>query len=405
VNYKKFLGTASAAVMIVIVVTLMLAPGAWASYKYKTLYKFKGGKDGKAPFAGLIFDAAGNLYGTTAEGGPNKSSGTVFQLTPGANGTWSETVLYSFCSASGCTDGATPLGGLVFDVDGNLYGTTQDGGNQGKGTVFQLTNGANGTWTEKVLYSFCSAAGCTDGANPMAGLIFDAVGNLYSTAQWGGAQGRGTVFQLTPSANGDWTETVLHSFGKDGYRPMAGLIFDAAGNLYSTTMEGAIHGGGTVFQLTPGANGAWTETVLHTFPSKRPYDGYDLWAGLIFDAAGNLYSTTFDGGAYAWYGTVFRLTPAANGTWKENVLHSFNQNGKDGCDAGAGLMLDATGNLYGVAMDCGSGYNTGVVFRLSPSANGKWWREKILHTFINNGKAGYHPTGVLVSDAAAIFTA
>jgi uncharacterized repeat protein (TIGR03803 family) len=334
----------SLAVLVTLVVTLMLAPGAWAAYKYKTLYKFNG-KDGSGPFAGLVFDATGNLYGTTAAGGLNKK-GTVFQLTPGAGGTWSETVLYSFCSATGCTDGATPLAGLIFDAHGNLYGTTQDGGTQGKGTVFQLTPGAGGTWSETVLYSFCSAAGCTDGTNPSAGLIFDADGNLYGTAQWGGA-----------------------------------------------------HGGGTVFQLAPGTNGAWTETVLHTFPSKHPYDGFDLWAGLIFDAAGNLYSTTFDGGAYGFFGTVFQLTPAANGTWKEKILHSFNNNGKDGCDAGAGLMFDATGNLYGVTLDCGSGYNTGVVFRLSPGANGNW-KEKILHTFINNGKAGYHPTSTLVSDAA-----
>jgi len=176
-----------------------------------------------------------------------------------------EQVLYSFCSVSGCADGNTPLAGLISDAAGNLYGTTPSGGSisncsTGCGTVFELTPGAGGTWTETVLYSFCPANGCSDGAYPESGnLVFDAVGNLYGTTAFGGAYQSacgghdcGTVFELSPDGGGKWTETVLHSFGNgtDGREPLASLIFDAAGNLYGTTAFGGADAGGTVFELS-----------------------------------------------------------------------------------------------------------------------------------------------------------
>src|SRR5664280_601677 len=191
----------------------------------------------------------------------------------------------------------------------SLYGTTLGGGTYYSGTVFELTPAAGGGWTEKVLHNVNENG--TDGALPRAPLIFDAAGNLYGTTEYGGTyydSDLGTVFELTPAAGGGWTEKVLHNFGigRDGTDPLAGLIFDAAGNLYGTTEYAGNYGGGTVFEWTPAAGGGWTETVLHSFGNGT--DGYSPSAGLIFDAAGNLYGTTPHGGTYEG-GTVFEVTP------------------------------------------------------------------------------------------------
>jgi uncharacterized repeat protein (TIGR03803 family) len=201
-----------------------------------------------------------------------------------------------------------------------------------------------------------------DGYDPWAGLIFDTAGNLYGTTRWGGVHGYGTVFQLAPGANGAWTENILHSFvhnNQDGVEPFAGLIFDTDGNLYGTTLEGGSYADGTVFQLAPEAKGKWKEGVLHRF---RGRDGVHPIASLIFDATGNLYGTTTEGGLYN-YGTVFRLVPGANGAWTENVLHKFFDNHQDGFHAGAALIFDAAGNLYGTTAE-GGAYDYGTVFEI-----------------------------------------
>jgi uncharacterized repeat protein (TIGR03803 family) len=231
-------------------------------------------------------------------------------------------------------DGSFPYAGLVIDSSGNLYGTTWGGGlytvcggGIGCGTVFEVTLGADGKWTEKVLYRFCSVSGCADGDNPYGGtLIFDAVGNLYGTTANSGVCSSycGTVYQLMPAANGTWTETVLHSFstdGEDGVSPLGAVVFDAAGNLYGTTSYGGDHQHtckygdcGIVFQLSPGADGAWSERLLHTFQNNGR-DGYTPEAGVIVDQGGSLYSTTEHGGASGsgcgdeGCGTVFEITP------------------------------------------------------------------------------------------------
>jgi len=261
-NYKKFLGATSAALLIVIAIAiLVLTPGAWAVSKYKTLYKFTGGKDGGAPHGDLIFDKAGNLYGTTFGGGAY-GYGTVFKL----NATGTETVLYSF---TGGTDGRGPRAGLIFDQAGNLYGTAGS-------VVFKLAPNPDGSWSESVLHSFSG----TDGAGPYASLIFDQAGNLYGTTGWGGANGLGTVFELTPNSDGSWTESVLYSFCSltpmcgDGERPFAGLILDQAGNLYGTTFAGGTRGHcsgrrcGVVFKLASNPDGSWSESVLHSFADR-----------------------------------------------------------------------------------------------------------------------------------------
>ena len=189
--------------------------------------------------------------------------GTVFEMTPKEGGGWTEKVLHNFGNG---TDGAYPEAGLIFDAAGNLYGTTAYGGPHGYGTVFEMTPNGSGGWTEKVLHYFGNGS---DGLSPYSGLIFDAVGNLYGMTMGGGSSDNGTVFELTPSEGGNWTEKVLHNFGgyngPNGCFPSSGLIFDAAGNLYGTTTQGGDHGVGIVFEMTPKVGGGWTEKTLHNF--------------------------------------------------------------------------------------------------------------------------------------------
>jgi uncharacterized repeat protein (TIGR03803 family) len=377
-NYKKFLGAASAALMIVIVGTLVLAPAAAAADRYKVLHAFNG-RDGSTPYASLIFDAAGNLYGTTGYGGDLRrcdgyGCGVVFKLTPNADGSWTESVLHSFNRR----DGRQPSAALVFKA-GHLYGTTVGGGAHNLGTVFTLSPNADGSWAASVLYSFNSIK--SDGAYPFAGLIFDAAGNLYSTTRAGGTSGRGTVFKLTPNADGSWTESVLHSFkDSEGGSPRAGLIFDAGGTLYGTTLS-------NVFKLTANGDGSWTESVLHSFNGRG--DGEYLDAGLTFDASGNLYGTTAGGGSHG-QGTAFRLAPNADGRWTESLLHSFN-GGEPGVPV-AGLIFDVAGNLYGTASSGGS-ENGGAAFKLSPNQDGSWTYSKLQ---VFQGKPALNPSAGLV---------
>ncbi len=226
-------------------------------------------KDGRNPLAGLVLDGAGNLYGTTNKGGKGscvssgavEGCGTVFEISPKPGGGWSEKILNSFVTSSG---GYFPKAGLTLDAAGNLYGTASSSSGGNCGTVFELSPTDTGEWTAKTLHDFNCAAG--DGAVPVAGVTLDAAGNLYGTTSQGGAYNSGIVFQLTPSA-GSWTESVLHTFGQgtDGATPYAGVIFDAFGNLYGTTYKGGNATYGTAFELTPATGGVWTETVLHNF--------------------------------------------------------------------------------------------------------------------------------------------
>jgi uncharacterized repeat protein (TIGR03803 family) len=362
-------------------------------------YSFNGNGSPRMPYAGLISDSAGNLYGTTEVGG-TYNQGTVFEVTPNATGSWTESVLHSF---TGGLDGAQPSGGLTFDSAGNLYGTTNFGGsancNLGCGTVFKLTPGSSG-WTESVLYTF---SGDNDGREPSARVVFDAAGNLYGTTLQGGnigsvcSSGCGTVFKLTHGSSG-WTESVLYAFegGADGASPSAGLTFDAAENLYGTASAGGTSSNGTIFKLTPGSSG-WMESVLHAFSGG--YDGKTPDGDVILDAAGNVYGTAFQGGG-GGYGVVFELSRNSNGVWHERVLHSFLN--KPAGNPVAGLVMDGAGNLYGTTLlgadlnSCGGG--CGTLFKLSPASTGGW-TFAVLHLF---GRAmdGYHPSGQLIRDAA-----
>jgi uncharacterized repeat protein (TIGR03803 family) len=356
--------------------------GKWTE---NVLYSFAGGDDGQSPLASLVFDASGNLYGTTWGGGTN-GAGTVFELTPTGDGSWTKSTLYNFCSLLNCADGSTPGSNLIFDQAGNLYGTTYIGGSTacedayaGCGTVFKLTPGQNGTWTESVLYAFCALKNCGDGRGPyFSGVIFDGAGNLYGTTLGGGDNmvqickqflGCGVVFELSPSSGGLWNEKVLHTFCtlpkcEDGRSPAASLIFDQSGNLYGTAQAGGTGGGGEdgcglVFELMPSSDGSWTGQALHNFTST---DGCEPQDSLIFDSAGNLYGTTFDGGSNG-VGVVFALVPKSNGQWNDITLHNFFDD--PGAIVYAGVVMDSTGNLYGTT--AGDGNKTfGSVYAIAP---------------------------------------
>jgi uncharacterized repeat protein (TIGR03803 family) len=318
-----------------------------------------------------------------------------------------EEVLFAFPYAGGYPDGTYPAGPLVFDAAGNLYGTAVYGGANGDGTVFKLTPGANGTWTPTV-FSFNGH----NGAHPGGGLIFDAAGNLYGTTGEGGDWGYGTVFEITPEANGEWEESVLYSFSgeTDGGNPNSTLVFDAAGNLYGTTFdggftEGVVGGGyGTVFELFPGPKGKWIEKVLKAFHGP---DGANPRAGVVFDSSGNLYGGTMVGGhdqdcsGGSGCGVVFKLTPGANGTWTETVLHNFYRTTSDGYYDPGGVILDSAGNLYGITL-LGGDNGGGVIFRLSPNEKGQWFY-KILYSLGDVGGSALSYGGLLLDAAGNLY--
>ena len=382
-----------------VLVTLTVVTGAFAATE-KELYSFNANsKRGIYPYAAVIADPAGNLYGTTLFGGAF-GDGEVFELVkPTGKGAWTQTILYSF--ENNGTDGYRPYASLVMDGNGNLFGTTNEGGSYGWGAVFELAPQPGGGWTETILHSFNRNG--TDGTYPYAGLILDGSGDLYGTTSSGGANGVGTVFELVLTS-GVYTENILYSFkpnGEDGTEPFSCPIFDAAGNLYGTTTNGGVFGGGTVFELTS-TGGSWTENTLYSFNASDG-DPYTPYADLIFDGDGNLYGTTLNGGA--GYGAVFELTPQAGGNgWTETTLHSFNDNGKDGTTSYGGVVFDSVGNLYGDTMSGGSN-GKGVVFELVKPTGKKGWTEKILHSFNANEKGtdGEVPRAGLFSYAGSFY--
>jgi uncharacterized repeat protein (TIGR03803 family) len=376
----------SVAAAVVTVAIALVSPAASAAQE-SILYKFTGGYDGGIPYSGLVFDTAGNLYGTTTYGGINVFYGAVFELTR-VNGKWKEHVLYSF---KGGKDGSYPQAGVVFDSAGNLYGATSYQGTYGYGTVFKLTP-TNGRWKESVLYAF-KGSSKDDGEYPWGGVILDKAGNLYGTTQLGGPasqtcpNGCGTVYKLTHSKQG-WKETRLYSFtgqNGDGAGASSGLTLDRAGRLFGTTQQGGSTGYGTVYQLAYSKSG-WKESVLYQFSGTT--DGANPNSGLIMDKAANLYGTTNYGGAIGG-GTVFELKHSQTG-WDENVLYSSNG------FPGGNLVFDHSGNLYGseTAVGC-----CGAVFELTP--NQGQWEQTVLYTFTgSSNKDGSAPNGSLIFDGA-----
>jgi len=408
---------------LAIITVTMLVPRSWAGSQEKVLYNFQGGTDGNYPIGGLVFDAQGNLYGTTDIGGGGScigGCGTVFKLTPTKQGSFKKTILHTFQGAF--SDGQNPQARLVFDKQGNLYGTTTGGGStvDADGTVFKLTPTKRGEWAETIIHNFnCSTA--NDGCEPYSCLIFDSAGNLYGTTLLGGGgdnssyctNGCGTVFKLSKSKKGSWPETLLytfpHFFNSTGANPYAGLLMDAAGKLYGTTYYGGDPGLGTVFRLTPPARhdtGLWTHTVLHNFSSNGT-DGFSPYAGLVMDKSRNLYGTTTRGGdASLPYGTVFMLTPKSKGDWTETILHDFaSPRYVDGEGPDTGVIEDAAGNLYGAAstgggqaeLNCPDYDGCGVIYKLSNSQGA--WSETILYAFQGGTDGGLPSDDVLAFDS------
>ena len=359
-----------------------LSPGA-NGWTFNTIYTFSNASNGSMPSAGFVFDGQGNLYGTTYRGGSSSKCaistgcGVVFELSPSASG-WVETVLYSF---NGQKDGFSPQGNLVFDSAGNLYGTTYEGSDttcvipgaaDGCGEAFELIR-TSGGWSLRVLHSF---SGGSDGAVPVGGVTIDAAGRLYGATTFGGsysgacynAYGCGVAYQLAPAGSGKWLQDVVHTFAahEDGEAPESGLTLDAAGNLYGTTYEGGAHHCGTAFKLAPSSHGEWRWSSVFDFDcvDGTPTDR------LTFDAEGNLYSATAYGGPYGikcnplGCGVAFKLSPSGqNSPWTETVLYDFTTT-SGGFQPTGGVVLDASGNIYGTTL--GSNLGAGAVYEIAP---------------------------------------
>jgi uncharacterized repeat protein (TIGR03803 family) len=338
----------------------------------------------------------------TASAGGSSNWGAAYKLIHSGTG-WVVNPLYDF---EGGTDGASPESRVIIGPDGNLYGTTFRGGGgtcsdgPGCGTVYRLNPPPTACravlcrWEETVLYRFTGSA---DGGQPGYGdLLFDSAGNIYRTTTTGGVGNNGVVFKLAKS-NGSWMESVVYSFtgGQDGGAPYAGVIFDAAGNLYGTTVGGGSNQGGTVYELTPSGSG-WAEHTLHSLQSQT--DGAYTTAGLIFDHAGNLYGAAQAAGPNSG-GTVFEMTPSG-GSWNLAVLYAFIGSGNGGGGPASALVMDQSGNLYDTTEGWIDGNSGGSVFELSPSDGG--WTYTALHEF--GGNDGLMPIGGVNIGANGLFT-
>jgi uncharacterized repeat protein (TIGR03803 family) len=371
------------------------------------IHSFAGAGTGSYPLGSPVSDSAGNLYGSTEAGGEfggDYGYGTIFELVKGRKN-WTYKVLYSF---TGNTDGGSVNGPLVLDSQGNLYGVVSTGGDDYKGNVFELSPSQEGGWTLTVLYSFTAGS---DGGYPQGGVILDKAGNLYGTTYYGGllsdcsGAGCGVVFELSPGLDGTWTETVLHSFTEtEGALPNSELVFGARGILYGTTSAGGTstncegspaNGCGTVFRLAP-SEGGWTETTLLSFDVANG----DFPESVIYHA-GKLYGTTFGGGSQS-EGTVFELTLTKSGATAE-VIHSFGS-GTDATQPTGAVFFGKKGNLYGSASRGGnsgcSGQGCGAIFELTPSEGN--WTESIFYQF-TGGDDGAVPYGTPILSKGDLF--
>lgn len=378
------------------VFALLLAAGLFAgparASTFEVLYSFAGDEDGEYPDSDVDIDAAGNLYGTTVLGG-DFGGGTVWQLSPSGS-SWVHTVLYSF---TGGADGGQPYKGVTLDAEGNLYGTGVTGGSGscegGCGVTYKLTKSGE-TWTFSVIHAFTGGA---DGSGPGARVAVDGRGNVYGMTPTGGANGLGVIYGLHPNGNGGWRLRVLHTFtgGADGSSGSAGKMLLRDGHIYGAATTGGANGSGTIFRLTPTRTGEWDFKTLYSF--KGAPDGVFPYGALIFDAADNLYGTTYYGGTNG-LGTVYQLAPRATGEWRERVLYSFKPE-PDGNSSISNLVFDDAGNLYGTTSEGGLG--TGTIFKLLRGENGQW-TESIPHSF-SDSPDGAFPYSGMVGDGAGNF--
>ena len=354
---------------VTLIAILMWASGTVSAGTEKVLYSFTGTAGGSEPHQGLVFDPAGNLYGTTFIGGLY-GYGSVFKLAPNPDGSWTETLLHSF---TGRWDGGlVDWGRLIIDSAGNLYGVTYEGGTHGAGVLYRLSPNADGSWTETVLHQF---TGGKDGGWSRTTPFFDAAGNLYGTAAYGGVYGCGTAFKMTPGPDNKWAFQVIHQFrGQPACSPWVDLVPDAAGNLWGTTRNTV--GGcsnppqdcGNIFRLSPGLNNTWTYRVMHQFSGGKGGSDPSI-AGLIFDDHGDLFGTTEHGGLYD-AGTFFKMSLNSSGQWVFRVLHQFVAD-TDGIYPDGHLARDAAGNIYGTAA-LGGANAAGTLYRMALNSNGTW---------------------------------
>ena len=346
---------------------------------FQTVASFSFFANGAYPeYMALVQGSDGNFYGTTTYGG-DEGYGTAFEVTTG--GELSE--LYTFCEFPSCTDGGEPYGGLVQAADSTLYGTTYQDGANGTGTVFELTTGG----TETVLYSFCSQTNCADGDDPFAPLVQATDKNFYGTTLDGGTKGYGTVFAITSAG----ALTTLHSFRySDGASPVAGLIQAKNGNFYGTALYGGAHGAGTVFEISA----AGKLKTLHSFGAAG--DGANPYAALVQAADGTFYGTTYSGGSHG-QGTVFAITAAG----KLTTIYSFCSEKKcsDGAAPYAGVIQATDGNFYGTTSQGGTS-NRGTVFAITAAR-----KVTSLHSFClkKNCIDGADPSGGLIQSTNGIF--
>ena len=362
----------SARALAVCAPLLLLASSGHAAAREQVLHSFSGVTSGG--MTSMIFDAAGNLYGTE---GPVEGGGGVFRLSPAANGQWDYQLLYMFKYGY---DGAYPQGRLVIDSGGNLYGTTWQAGFYNSGTVYELSPNSAGQWDFSVLHAF---NGLDDGWGSDSGMVFDAVGNLYGNTSGGGVYGGGTAFELTPDSAGKWEYRNIFNFSPNN-GPVTNLVMDPEANLYGAGYSGLV-------ELSPQVDGSWAETSSYTFTSA---DGIGAYGQLARDNVGNLYLTNAGGGEFHG-GTALQLSPQSDRTWVSTVLHSFEATIADGRYPASGLALDQAGNLYGTTTS-GGRLKEGTVFKLTNDGNGQW-TESILYSFAA-GSDGYNPQTGLVLD-------
>ncbi len=381
------------AIQSLIFVSMFLATAAWAANTTKLIYSFGGASDGEYTDTELVMDSAGNLYGTSVQGG-TFGGGTVFQITPAGV----HTVLYNF---TGGADGGEPYKGVTLDSQGNLYGTAVTGGGGGCeggcGVVFKLAK-TGSTWTQSVIHTF---TGATDGSGPGSPVAFDKQGNMYGTTPTGGANGVGVVYQLKPSG-ASWTFKVIHAFtgGTDGSGGSAGRFFiDTAGNLFNVCTTGGAHGFGAVYEISP-SQGKWKFTALYAF--KDSPDGASPYGGVVFDKAGNIYGTTYYAGAHD-LGTIYKLTHSG-AAWTESVLYSF-KGGMDGASPISSLVADSAGNFYGTTSEGGATTcGCGVIYKVAKNASGKW-TESVVYRFPGEPSPGFAYNGMINGTAGSFYGA
>jgi uncharacterized repeat protein (TIGR03803 family) len=405
---------------VLAVAAAFLPAGKAAASTLKTLHSFcaeASCTDGKSPEGPLAMDVAGNIYGTTFQGGKN-GCGTIFELSPPAHSSrWRYTILHSLCAGYTIEHGALPVSRLIIDVTGNLYGTTFNGGKENAGVAFKLSPNANRTkWTYTEIADLCIRGYCSVNASTQSygltyqgassGVLYDGVSPLYGQNRIAGRYLLGTLYELRPAADGThWTARTIHGFcGKDGVCPEGSfpddtLTMDPNGNLFGPAYVGGATGVGTIFEFSPKPGGKWSSTVLHNFCQQDCTDGEAPNSELLWDTAGNLYGTAGSGGPFCpqstlGCGVLFKLTP--NGTQSDfSVLHSFcaEQGCPDGAWPSGPLAMDASGAIYGV-----TDYNNGTIFKMDSAFH-------TLYSFCARANCadGTYPGGLTIDGSGTLF--